>query len=75
MELVEQAVDIALEKKDPRQRFERRRNRRAKQEAGSARATDVDAGRPLTSPPDQTDTSPPDSAMRFFIALSTALNS
>ncbi len=42
-ELVEQAVDIALEKKDPRQRLERRRKRRAKQETDSARANDVDA--------------------------------
>ncbi len=48
-ELVEQAVDIALEKKDPRQRLERRRKRRAKQEADSARANDVDSAE---SPPD-----------------------
>ncbi len=48
-ELVEQAVDIALEKKDPRQRFERRRKRRAKQEAGSARSNDVESAE---SPPD-----------------------
>ncbi len=42
-ELVEQAVDIALEKKDPCQRLERRRRRRANQGANSARANDVDS--------------------------------
>ncbi len=35
--------DLVLEKKDPRQRFERRRKRRAKQETDSARANDVDS--------------------------------
>ncbi len=54
-ELVEQAADIALEKKDPRQRFERRRKRRAKQETNSARANDVDAAESVPNVSDGSD--------------------
>ncbi len=46
---------VKLEKKDPRQRFERRRKRRAKQEVGSARANDVDAPESPTAVPAESD--------------------